>query len=182
MRRLVSTFILVIILMGTPAVKAVGPEPTRNRSEMPALAAATPRVKALYSDAVRSFALYSSYLGDCRGNGYYMIPWHGPNRTAALNYLQQGFTAEMAEAIIDECTVFNNDLGCLVINPGDGIPVLNNDDAASIQVYHEDGKCITFLRKYYNCYAEGDQYIFLVTLTLTDKTWKISDISFTAIE
>lgn len=181
MRKLTAIVILaIIIIIGIPGSAVVRSEPISGQTPRPTLEAASPKVKAVFADAIRSFNLYSSFLGDYQVKGDCLVPLHGASRREALNYLNNGFTSYMGQAIIDECTLFNGKLGCLVINPSDGIPVLTPQDADKTMVYAEDENSIVFLRKYNDCYAEGDEYLFLVTMISGDNSWKISDISFMA--
>jgi len=180
-RKLTAIVILaIIIIIGIPGSAVVRSEPISDQTPRPTLEAASPKVKAIFADAVRSFNLYSSFLGDYQVKGDCLVPLHGASHREALNYLNNGFTSYMSQAIIDECTLFNDSLGCLVINPSDGIPVLTPQDADKTMVYAEDGNSIVFLRKYNDCYTEGDEYLFLVTMISGDNSWKISDISFMA--
>ena len=181
MRKLLSGIILFLVLSGIPGGTVVRSEPLPDKSSMPlALGSTSQTVNAVFSHTVESFALYSSFLEDYTLNNDYLVPLHGSSQQQAQNYLNSGFTADMAKAIVDECTVYNSKLGCLVINPGDGIPVLTNRDRNEILLYSENENKIVFLRKYNNCYAEGDEYQFLITMTRDDNSWKISDLSFTA--
>ncbi|MGE5389463.1 MAG: hypothetical protein ACM3PE_00190 [Deltaproteobacteria bacterium] len=178
MRKLVSIVILVLIICFMPNNSLVRSEPlsdeTPGKHEVP-------DSPAIIAFAVRSFSLYSSFLNDYVQKEDQMVPVHGSTRSKAQAYLNRGFTPEMTEAIIDECTQWDDSLGALTIVPCDGIPVLTGEDADKIQLYKETNKII-LVRKYNNCYAEGDNYVFLVTMTPDGDAWKISELSFDAAE
>jgi len=180
--KLLPGLMLLVFLFGIPGGTVVKSEPMSEKAMTPLmLSQADPEVKAVFSHTVESFALYSSFLGDCTQNGDYLVPLHGANQPEALTFLGSGFTADLAAAIVEECTVYNSDLGCLVINPGDGIPVLTAWDRPDIWLTGKSENRIIFLRKYNNCYAEGDEYHLLVTMSREETSWKVSDISFMAI-
>lgn len=179
MRKLVSIVIVILITCFIPCSTLVRSEPISG--ETAGAAAQSRDTKDLFCNyAFSSFSLYSSFLSDYRQIGDYMVPVHGSTRTQARAYLTGGFTTDMAEAIIDECTIWNDSLRTLVIVPGDGIPVLTADDSDEIKVSSKDKNRIVLVREYNNCYREGDQYFFLVTMTSDGDTWKISELSFNA--
>lgn len=111
-----------------------------------------------------------------------MIPAHGSTRQEARSYLKQGFTPEMSDAIIDECTAWNDDLAALTIIPGDGIPVLTAEDTKKVKVKMRDTNKVVLLMQYNNCYSEGDRYHFLITMIPDGDTWKVSELSFNSAE
>lgn len=181
-RKLLPGLMLLVFLFGIPGGTVVKSEPLSEKAAPPlALDQADPEIKAVFSLTVESFALYSSFLGDYTLKGDYLVPLHGANQPAACNYLGSGFTADLAAAIVEECTVYNSDLGCLVLNPGDGIPVLTAQDGDDIWLTSQSANRIIFLRKYNNCYAEKDEYHLLVTMSREENSWKVSDLSFMAV-
>jgi len=181
LRKLVSIVIVVLITCFIPGSTLVSSEPISGET-LGVAAQPQDNKDLLFNYAVSSFSLYSSFLGDYRLTGDGMVPVHGSTRPQARAYLTGGFTPEMAEAIIDECTMWNDSLQALFIVPGDGIPLLTADDSDEIELSIKDKNRIVLVRQYNNCYKEGDQYLLLVTMTPDGDIWKISEISFNAVD
>jgi len=175
LRKLVWIKILILIICLIPGNTLVRSEPLPTVSGK---APEPPDVQVVLADTIRAFSLYSSFLSDCTEKNDALIPLHGSTRAEALSYLNQGFTPKMSEAIIDECTLWNDSLGALTIVPGDGIPVLTVEDTEEIRLHAANRNKITLLRKYNNCYTEGDEYLLLVTMIPDHDAWKISELSF----
>lgn len=175
MRKVVPITLLILMICLIPGNALIRSEP------LPAQAI-EPNIPAAKAAAINAFSLYSAFLSDCTQKNDALIPLHGTNRAEALIYLNQGFIPEMSEAIIDECTIWNESLGALTIIPTDGIPVLTDEDSEEIRLFWADRNKIILLRKYNNCYAEGDEYRLMVTLIPDHDTWRIGELSFNAAE
>lgn len=173
MRKLAAIIISVLFMSLIPGTTLVRSEPLPAATELEAQ-----DNQVIIGCAVSCFSFYSSFLADYFERGEYMIPVHGSCRQEARSYLNQGFTPEMSNAIIDECTAWDNVLASLTLLPGDGIPVLTAEDTKKVEVYLRDTNKVVLLMQYNNCYSEGDRYQFLITMIPDGDTWKISGLSF----
>lgn len=181
MRKILVCLIVAMTICCVNGQALIKAEPFTNKSVVTKSLPDSQFPNEVLSDVLGSFELYSSFLQDYNQIGDYQVPVHGKTQEEALDYLEDGFDRNMSQAIIEECTRWNDELQSLVINPGDGIPVLTRDDLNKISVKSSSEGKIVFLRKYNNCYCEGDEYIFLVTVSYIGQAWRISELSFTPI-
>lgn len=124
-----------------------------------------------------SFETYSSFLNNTEFKQGYYLPLHGRTRTAAINYLGEGFEYNLATAIVHEYTLFIPELDCLAIRPTDGLPVLNKDDIPHLGYNIINNKHIIFSREFSGCYSPADRYRYQVEMRLYQDHWKISALS-----
>jgi hypothetical protein len=131
-----------------------------------------------FSEITDCFQLYSSMFNDVvlETDNYYLIPEHGKTPEMAFEYLGNGFTDDLAHAIVNTFLEWNPASGTMYIIPCDGIPVLTYSDFEDIQYFMENHDSIIFQRHYYNCYSAGDHYCYQVQGILTSSGWKISEL------
>ncbi len=137
------------------------------------LSAEDPALNAM----VDSFKLYYSFFNDCDYQQGYQLPRHGINRKTAIEYLSAGFETELATAIVDEYTWIMPELDCLAIKPGDGLPIINEEDLSHLTCSRINDSKIVFSREFTGCYSPHDRYIYQVEMRLYEDQWKISALS-----
>lgn len=132
--------------------------------------------KQAFDSMLRSFALYESLLDDIKEHEGYRITVHGENVQDLMNYLDEGFEAELAANIIEAYLQWVPELQKMAVMPCDGIPVLNNNDMQALTCFHPDQNTIIFQRSYEDCYSKGDSYLFSVTLNHSSQCWRIKEL------
>lgn len=125
------------------------------------------------------FAVYSSYFYDTYSFEGHLISRHGENRDEALQYLQKGFSEEIAFNILDYYTCWNPDINKQVIITTEGLPVLTIEDIEKCSFYIEDG-AVSLKVDYYNCYTLGDHYTYYITAHKVQNRYIINDLRLEA--
>lgn len=129
-----------------------------------------------FADMVQSFELYESFLHDVYQLQDYRIPIHGESSQAAITYLSEGFSEELAQDIVAAYLQWNSELQKMVLIPCDGIPTISSADINLVSISRPNDKDIVFQRTYEDCYIKGDRYLFSVTLKQFPAAWKIEAI------
>lgn len=170
MLRKALLFLFLITLFISP-VLAVNLSPARGT-------AAPPPADEAARAVLTAFHLYSSFLGEtCLANGK-AIPVHGPTPAQAINYLQSGFSQQLAVAIIDETTCWDKEQGTLVVVPKEGIPVLTEADLPLLVPTVCSEHQVLIERRYQDCFAPGDSYLYIVEVIKTDCGWRVNHLSW----
>ena len=163
------TLVICLLFVFTPLMQAKTTSPP-NETTMIATSEKDIALQAMFN----CFEIYCSFLNDTEVKRGYYLPLHGRTRAEAIDYLETGFQENLAMAIVNEYTYFIPELHRLAIKPGDGLPVLNEDDIPYLGYQKFNNEHIVFSREFTNCYSPGDCYRYQIEMRLYQDHWKIS--------
>lgn len=163
---------LMILLLLTLLIILVLPVNLTTARETPEVHPAREATLAVLT----AFHLYSSFLGETHLNNGKAIPIHGPTPAQAIYYLLPGFSPELALAIVEETTRWDEDKGTLVVVPRGGIPVLTEADVPHLVPVVCSETRVLFERRYQDCFFPGDSYLYTIEVIKTDGVWKVKSL------
>jgi hypothetical protein len=127
----------------------------------------------VFNDAVRSFQLFSALIGQVNYDGGYIIPGRALSEWEARQYLQAGFSDELAMALVDYYLQYSEELQGLIPIPTDSIPIITAGDRDQTGVELVNSREAVLTRVYTDCYTIGDVYIYSIRMAKVGDRWKV---------
>ena len=151
------------------------PEPTLAQGED----TPTETARQVFRCVVADFAIFSSLTGDVRyvRNSVYPEILQASTQEEAIDLLSKGFQKDLARDLACYYLAWDEELELLVLIPCDSIPVITAQDEDETEVIFRNDHQARLQRLFYNCYAEGDCYRYIIEAEKEGTQWKISSVS-----
>ena len=156
------------------------PEPTLAQEED----TPTETTQQVFRAVVADFAIFSSLTGDVRyvRDSVYPEILQASTQEEAIALLSKGFQKDLARDLACYYLAWDEALERLVLIPGDSIPMITAQDESETEVIFRNDHQARLRRLFYNCYAEGDCYRYIIEAEKEGTTWKINSVSLDQIK
>ncbi len=137
----------------------------------------------VFSDITEDFALFIDLTGEVqyRRNSVYPVALKATDQEGAVKWLQQGFSEELARSLACFYLAWDEELQRLVVVPKDSIPVLTRQDRSKTVITFRNDRQVRLECPFYDCYAPGDHYRYLIEAENQEERWKIYELTLEQI-
>jgi len=141
----------------------------------------TENVDLIFEDIIADYALFTAMLNQTYFFKQYQILTCVDNTDAAVEYLAQGFSLPLAQALVDYYLLWLPELGKMAVIPTDSIPVITNGDKPYMNIRRISPDEVVLERIYTNCYEMGDRYFYGITAHKEKSRWIIVDLNLESL-
>jgi len=133
----------------------------------------------VFQNTTASFALFKDLTGDVqyRRDSIYPVVLKAANQQEAIEWLSQGFCEDLSRSLACFYLAWDEDLGRLVVTPEESIPILTMQERASTSITFRNERQARLECLYYNCYAPGDCWRYIIETEKNGDRWKIYDLT-----
>lgn len=133
----------------------------------------------VFRDTAASFALFKDLTGDVQyqRDSVYPVVLKAASQQEAIQWLSQGFGEELARSLASYYLAWDENLGRLVVIPEESIPILTTQDRTTTSVTFRNDRQARLECLYYNCYAPGDCWRYIIETEKSGDRWKIYDLT-----
>jgi len=138
----------------------------------------------VFRSVVADFAIFSYLTGDVKyvRDSVYPEILRASTQEEAIDLLSKGFQKDLARDLACYYLAWDEGTEQLVLIPGDSIPTITAQDEAETEVIFRNDHQARLQRLFYNCYAEGDCYRYVIEAEKEGTQWKISSVSLDQIK
>lgn len=138
----------------------------------------------VFHSVVADFAIFSYLTGDVKyvRDSVYPEILRASTQEEAIDLLSKGFQKDLARDLACYYLAWDEGTEQLVLIPGDSIPTITAQDEAETEVIFRNDHQARLQRLFYNCYAEGDCYRYVIEAEKEGTQWKISSVSLDQIK
>ncbi|MEA1961817.1 MAG: hypothetical protein U9N81_11225 [Bacillota bacterium] len=133
--------------------------------------------EVIFGDVLYDFSCYRSLLLDTVEYQGMYLPVHADNYQEAVDYLSQGFSSPLAEAIATCYFTDSTPPGYFQIRPMDSIPILTPGDRSRTWIYLQTNSDAQVYCTFNDCYEPGDRYLYSLSLKKFNSRWIIHSIN-----
>jgi hypothetical protein len=133
----------------------------------------------VFHDTAASFALFKDLTEDVqyRRDSVYPVVLKAASQQEAIEWLRQGFSEELARSLASYYLAWDEEMGRLVVIPEESIPILTTQDRTSTTVTFRNERQARLECLYYNCYAPGDCWRYIIETEKNGDRWKVYDLT-----
>lgn len=172
---LVTALVLCLFFLARPYFSEPSPVGAKdNQAELE---------EQVFRDITEDFALFTGLTKDVqhRRDSVYPVALKAADQKEAVEWLQQGFSEELARSLACFYLAWDEELKRLVVIPEDSIPVLTRQDRSKTVITFRNGRQARLECPYDNCYAPGDHYRYLIEAEKDGERWKIYELTLDQI-
>ncbi len=128
----------------------------------------------VFQDIVADYALYNSLLHDVYPYNDHQVSLHVIDPDSAAAYLRGGFSPALAAAMTGSYLQWLPEHNKMAVIATDSIPIITESDRQYLSIKRVSPDTMQIQRIYTDCYAPGDQYLYLITTIHQEGHWIVA--------